>query len=78
MMKRDKTYDILVAKMHEMAMVPPQTVGPFTGIYKKIIPMFKFSPIRSLSFVSLVCTVILYLLLGSMLVKIASILQFGF
>lgn len=77
-MKQDKTYDILVAKMHEVAIVPPQTMGPFTGIYKKIIPMFKFSPVRSLSIVSLASAVLLYIALGSLLVKITSILQFGF
>lgn len=78
MMKQDKTYDILVAKMHEVAIVPPQTMGPLTGLYKKIIPMFKFYPVRSLSIVSLVSAVLLYVVLGSLLVKIASILQFGF
>jgi len=77
-MKTNSTYKLLVAKMHEVAVVPPQTVGPFTGVYKRLVPYFKFAPWRSAIFLSVLATIFLYFLLGSTLVKIASILQFGF
>ncbi|MBI3380208.1 hypothetical protein HY029_05635 [Candidatus Gottesmanbacteria bacterium] len=77
-MKDGKTYQLMVAKMREVSLVPPQTIGPFTGVYKRIVPFFKFSPWRSAALISFFTTVILYFMLGSTLVKIASILQFGF
>lgn len=77
-MKNGKTYQLLVAKMHEVTAVPPQTIGPFTGAYKRLVPHLKFSPWRMTGLVSLLATVLLYLFLGSALVRLASILQFGF
>lgn len=77
-MKTQNTYQLLVAKMHEVAIVPPQTVGPFTGVYKRIVPYLKFAPWRAAFFLSVLATAFLYLIFGSTLVKIASILQFGF
>lgn len=76
--EKDKTYEILLSKMQEIALVPPQTVGPFTPIYKKIVPLFKFYPVRSISLVAFISAILLYLILGSLSVRIASILQFGF
>ncbi|MBI4991038.1 hypothetical protein HZB96_02995 [Candidatus Gottesmanbacteria bacterium] len=78
MRKNDKTYKLMVSKMHEVAAVPTQNLGPFTFIYKKLIPYFKFSPWRSAAIISFAATVFLYLLLGSTLVRLASALQFGF
>lgn len=77
-MKNDKTYQLLLDKMHEVALVSPQTVGPFTGIYKRVVPFFKYYPWRMTALISFFATAILYLLFGSTLVKLASILQFGF
>lgn len=77
-MKNGKTYQLLVAKMREVSVVPPQTIGPFTNTYKRIVPFFKFSPWRSAALVSFAGTAILYFLLGGALIKLASILQFGF
>lgn len=77
-MKNRKTYQLLVAKMHEVTAVPPQTIGPLTGAYKRLVPFLKFSPWRITGLVSLLSAALLYLLLGGALVKLASILQFGF
>ncbi len=77
-MKQDKTYQLLVAKMQEVAILPPQTLGPFTGVYKRVTPFFKFSPRRMTAILSLFATLLLYFFLGSTMVKLASILQFGF
>lgn len=77
-MKQDKFYQILIAKMHEVAVLPPQTVGPFTPIYKRVVPRFKVYPWKSIAVLSLFGTVFLYFLFGPALVKLASVLQYGF
>ncbi len=77
-MTSDKTYQLLVAKMHEVTIIPTQTVGPLTDVYKKIVPFFKIYPWKSTAVLALTVSVILYLLFGPALVKLASTLQFGF
>lgn len=64
--------------MHEVAEVAPQTIGPFTHLYKRVVPFLKFSPWRSAILISMLTAALLYILLGSALVRIASTLQFGF
>ncbi|MBM3283698.1 hypothetical protein FJY90_05660 [Candidatus Gottesmanbacteria bacterium] len=75
---KDKTYRLLVDKMHEVASIPPQQVGPFTFLYKRLVPYFKFYPWRSFAVISSFTAFFLYLLLGSILVRLVSVLQFGF
>lgn len=77
-MSEDKFYQTLVSKMNEVAQVAPQTIGPLTPFYKKIVPQFKFYPWKSGIVLSVLGATFLYLLFGSALVKLASILQFGF
>lgn len=77
-MKNDKFYQVLVSKMQEVAVVPPQSVGPLTPFYKMVVPQLKYSPWRSMSVISILLAFFLYLVLGPILVKLASILQFGF
>jgi hypothetical protein len=77
-MRSEKTYQLLVNKMHEVAIVPPQNLGPFTVVYKKVVPYIKFYPWFAVSLISFVASLFLYLLLGSTLVRFVSILQFGF
>lgn len=76
--RQDKTYQLLVAKMHEVVSIPPQDLGPFTFMYKRLVPYFKFYPWRITGAISILFAFSLYLLLGATLVKIVSILQFGF
>jgi hypothetical protein len=77
-MRNDKLYNQLVAKMHQVAVVPPQTVGPLTPIYKKLAVRLKFTPWRYTVVLAFLFTLCLYLILGQTLVKLASILQYGF
>jgi len=77
-MKEDLYYRELVKKMTEIAIVTPQSVGPFTPLYKRVTPYFKEKPWKVLAFSSFITSTILYLLFGSLLVRLASILQFGF
>lgn len=74
----NKTYRLLVSKMHEVTIVPPQNLGKFTFIYKKVVPYFKFSPWKTTAIISFVSAASLFLLLGPRFVKLVSILQFGF
>ena len=77
-MKKDKLYSLLVAKMQEVTIVPPQTVGPLTPIYKKVAAQLKVYPWRWAFMISVSVTFLAYFLFGGMLVKIASMLQYGF
>ncbi len=77
-MNNKKTYQALVDKMHEVAVIPTQEVGFLTPIYKKIVPRFKYSPWKSAIILSSFFTLLLYFLLGTTLIKLVSLLQFGF
>ena len=77
-MRSDKLYRSLVAKMQEVTVVPPQTVGPLTSIYKRIALQFKVNPWKTALIVSLSISLLAYILLGVTLVKITSLLQYGF
>lgn len=77
-MTDDKTYQLLVNKMHEVAIVPPQELGPFTIFYKRTTSYFKNSLWKTTGIVSFILSLFLYFLLGSSIVKLVSVLQFGF
>lgn len=78
MRSEDILYQKLLKRMSEVAIVTPQTVGPFTYLYKRLTPFIKEKPFKALLFTSLLASCVLYLLLGSLLVRLASLLQFGF
>lgn len=77
-MKEEQLYQELKSKMHEVNQVAPQSFGFFTPLYKTVIPYFKFSPWVSVTFLSLLLTFCMYFFFGTALIKIASLLQFGF
>lgn len=77
-MKNDKTYQLLVSKMHEVSNLPTQQVGFFTPVYKRIVPYLKVTPWKSVILLSLAASAILYLFFGIRLIHLASLLQFGF
>lgn len=77
-MKEDKLYQLLVTKMREVSSLPPQQMGPFTTIYKRVVPHLKFYPWKSIIFISFFFTTLLYLVFGIKIIKLASLLQFGF
>ena len=76
-MDNDKFYKLMVEKMQEIAVVPPQELGILTPFYKKIVPVFKHSPLKSLVFLSMAATVIAFILFGSLVIRLTSILQMG-
>ena len=77
-MKEDKAYQLLLAKMQEVSSVPPQSFGPFTPIYKIVVPYFKFYPWISVSLISAILVFFLYFIFGTTLIRLASLLQYGF
>lgn len=77
-MTNDALYQLMKQRMQEVAVVPPQTVGPLTPLYKRVIPQLKSQPWRSVGALSFVFTVLLYLVFGARVVKLASLLQYGF
>lgn len=75
---KDKTYQLLVAKMKEISEVPPQEIGPFTPLYKRFVPYVKFNPWKSALALSIVLTLVLYLFFGIRWIRLISLLQLGF
>jgi len=64
--------------MQQVAVVPPQTVGPFTPLYKRFVPQLKYFPFRTLIPLSLLAILFAYIIFGTRLVKLASLLQLSF
>lgn len=74
----DVLYEKLVKHWEEVTELPTQTVGPFTGVYKSITKRLKVMPWPLLLAVSVVCVAGIYILLGSTITFLVSILQRGF
>ena len=77
-MKNNKFYRELIIKMHEVSVVPPQTVGPLTPVYKKVVRELKFFPFKVIIPISFLFILFAYLIFGTWLVKLAETLQTGF
>lgn len=77
-MENDFFYQQLVAKMQQVSIVPPQNMGPLTPLYKRLVPQFKHFPFKALIPLSLLAILFAYLIFGTKLVRLASILQFSF
>jgi hypothetical protein len=74
----DTTYHKFVKRWEEVTELPTQTVGPFTQPYKKIVQKLKIMPWPALLLASILFVVLLYLLVGSTVTLLVSILQRGF
>jgi hypothetical protein len=72
------TYQKFVKRWEEVTDLPPQTVGPLTPLYKAIARRLKVMPWPALVFCSLVVVIGLYLIIGSAITLLVSILQRGF
>jgi len=75
---KSTTYQKFVRRWEEVTDLPPQTVGPLTPFYKAIVRRLKVMPWPALVLCSLVLVVGLYLLLGSAITLLVSLLQRGF
>lgn len=74
----DATYRKFVKRWEEVTDIPPQGVGPLTPIYKQLVRRLKVMPWPLLVLCSLLFVVGLYVLLGSTITLLVSILQKGF
>jgi hypothetical protein len=74
----DTTYRKFVKRWEEVTDLPPQTVGPLTPYYKALTRRLKVMPWPALVAGSLVIVLALYLLLGSAITLLVSLLQRGF
>lgn len=72
------TYQKFVKRWEEVTDLPPQTVGPLTPYYKSVTRRLKVMPWPLLAIGATVVVVGLYLLVGSAVTLIVSLLQRGF
>ncbi len=72
------TYQKFVKRWEEVTDLPPQTLGPLTPFYKAFVRRMKVMPWPALVLCSLVVVIGLYLLLGSAVTLLVSLLQRGF
>jgi len=71
-------YQRFVKRWEEVTDLPPQTVGPLTPYYKALTRRLKVMPWPALVLGSLVVVFVLYLVFGSAITLIVSLLQRGF
>ncbi len=74
----DTIYTKFVKRWEEVTEVPPQTVGPLTPIYKRAVKRLKVMPWPALVLSGILFVLALYILIGSTITLIVSILQRGF
>lgn len=74
----DAAYQKFVARWEEVMELPPQRLGPFTGIYKRVIPSLKIMPWPLLVICALLVVGALYILIGSAITLLTTLLQRGF
>jgi len=72
------TYRKFVKRWEEVTDLPPQTVGPLTPFYKAIVRRIKVMPWPVMVICSLLSVIGLYVLIGSAITLLVSLLQRGF
>ena len=75
---RDGTYKKFVARWEEVPDLPPQTLGPFTPIYKAFIRRLKIMPWPFFVLTAAALVIMLYFLIGSTITLLVTLLQKGF
>ena len=74
----DILYKKFVKRWEEVTDLPPTALGPFTPYYKMVVKRLKVMPWPVLVLVAAVITLALYLILGSAVTFLVSLLQRGF
>jgi len=72
------TYQKFVKRWEEVTELPPQTLGPLTPYYKMLVRHLKVMPWPIFVLISLILVLALYVLIGSAITFIVSLLQRGF
>ncbi|RJR15725.1 hypothetical protein C4579_01450 [Candidatus Microgenomates bacterium] len=78
MKTEEKLFTNFYRRWEEVTEVAPQTMGPLTPLYKKVIPVFKTAPWRIIVPVSFLVVMMIALLHEVTAADIASLLQAGF
>lgn len=74
----DTTYQKFMKRWEEVMELPPQTLGPLTPLYKFITKRMKVTPLPWFVVVSVLLALGLYIVFGSAIILLVSILQKGF
>ncbi|OGG09497.1 hypothetical protein A2154_02250 [Candidatus Gottesmanbacteria bacterium RBG_16_43_7] len=74
----DPTYQKFVRRWQEVSDLPVQSLGPLTPLYKLVTKRLKVMPWPVLLLIGVISVLGLYLILGTSVVRITSILQRGF
>ncbi len=74
----DTVYHKFVKRWEEVTDLPPQTLGPLTPYYKKAVRRLKVMPWPVLVMSSLFVVISLYVIFGSAITLLVSVLQKGF
>ncbi len=75
---RDVTYKKFIARWEEVVDLQPQTLGPFTPLYKTLIRRLKVMPWPYFVLLATMVVLALYFLIGSTITFLVTLLQRGF
>lgn len=74
----DTTYKKFITRWEEVVGLPPQTLGPFTPLYKLLIRRLKVMPWPYFVLLAAAFVLALYVFIGSTVTFLVTILQRGF
>ncbi len=72
------TYHKFIRRWEEVIDLPPQTLGPLTPVYKALIRRLKVMPWPYFALTAAALVVALYILIGSAITLLVTLLQRGF
>lgn len=74
----DTTYKKFIARWEEVVDLPVQTLGPLTPVYKTFVRLLKVMPWPYFVLLSVLVVIGLYVVVGSAITILVTILQRGF
>lgn len=75
---KDDVYDKIVTRWEEIVELPPQQVGRFTGLYKKITSKLKVMPWPLLFILSVCIVLFIFFVFGPATLYLVELIQRGF
>ncbi len=74
----DVLYKKFVKRWEEVTDLPPTRLGPFTPLYKTLVKRLKVMPWPALILVAVALAILLYIILGTAVTFLVSLLQRSF
>jgi hypothetical protein len=74
----DKTFDNIMTKWQQIVDLPPQDLGPFTGVFKIFSGKLKVMPWTLFLMGSFLLVMLLFFFFGPQIIYIVETLQRGF